>query len=812
MINFFTPSANDASLEYMSKIFGNVNGIIPGTGGTITLLGTMFRTFNAALLVVATLIVVYITVIGIMMTAHEGEFMKKWNSLWTPIKVVIGIAALVPTASGFCGLQIIMMWVIVQGVGAADTLWNTVLSFINTTGSPFAQINIASTGVASSVADIYKGLLCDESARATYPPPYVTSPQTGQYYCSTNNSWCGSPTNLDPGLTNVNNFNMGPNGSCGTLTYCNQETACNGPAPNNDSASLGCQTCKAQVTALANVITTLRDTANIYVKADYEYQNFYTNGYLANGKPNPAAKAPDWVNTYCTAQGISPALCRGPIHVSNTEVMPGSLPDPLAGAAVASKEVVTNVYWPYAVKPVVGNDNFITTGVNYYMNAIGTALSSYLASQAQNASALSGQFANAQLTGWLYAGAYYYTIAQVNKSNIQNTLPTLTVNVTDPQTGTPENPNSLMGYRNNFTAAGELIRAMQGTGEGPGGEATAILADGSSAIGTMMLSATNNSGANPLVQLAAAGYGLLFAAQILFFVFLYFSFGLGVISGINTFILGTGGFNPLAVATPVLMMILVPMLGGLLGVMVSMGATLGVYVPLIPYTIFTFGAIGWLMATIETMVAGPLVAIGILAPGGHHEILGKADHALMLMFNVFLRPSLMIFGLIAALLLASVVVTMINTMFFTVMFQIIGAGTGSLDTGSSNPSAGTAIAAAANPLELIIFLIAYVSLIISALNKCFAAIHIIPERVMTWIGGQAVSYGEAEGLGEVKRGVEAGAGAVGGGLKQGGQVAQSLGESKGKKKAYDAGKKAAQLTKDEEGGAGGTPPAGPTAT
>jgi len=780
MINFFTPAANDASLTYLANIFGNVNGVIP-SGSTVTLLGTMFKTFNSTVLAVAALIVVYMTVVGVMMTAHEGEFMKKWNSLWTPIRAVIGIAALIPTSSGFSGLQIIMMWVIVQGIGAADTLWNTVLSFVSTTGSPFAQISVTNAGVTTSLEDLFKGLTCDESARASHPPPYVTTPQTGQYYCNGSNSWCGTSNNIDASATSVNTFSMGPNSSCGTMQYCNQDAACNGSTADTESSSLGCQTCKAQVAALQSIITTLRGTADILINADYNYQNYYTNGYSAPGKPNSSAPQPDWLQAYCTSQSIAPDQCRGPVVDPTTmKLSPGGLPDPSAGSGTASNEVVSNVYWPYAVKPAIGNDNFINTSVSYYMNAINTALGTYLESQAQNTSPLSGQFSNAQNTGWLYAGAYYYTVAQVNKNNIQNTLPPLTLNVTDPQTGTANNPNTLQSYRNNFAAATQLISNANGSTSSPSSQTTAVMSDGANAIGTMMLNSTGGSGTNPLVQLAAAGYGLLLAAQVVFVVFMAVSLDLGLVSGVNGFVVGTGFFDPLAVATPVVQMIVVPILAALLGVMVTMGATLGVYVPLIPYIIFTLGAIGWFTSTIETMIAGPLVAVGILAPGGHHEILGKAEPAVMLLFNVFLRPSLMIFGLIAAMLLASVVVTMINAMFFNVMLQVVGTGTSSLDVNNPTASIGTSAASAANPLELIFFLIAYVLLIVAALNKCFAAIHIIPERVMRWMqGGQGEQYGEAEGLSETKRGVESGAASVGGGMRQGGQTVQEVGKAKG---------------------------------
>jgi hypothetical protein len=781
MINFFTPATNDASLTYLSTIFGNMNGVIPGTGGTLTILGTMFRTFNSIALAVGALIVVYITVVGVIMTAHEGEFMKKWNSLWTPIRTVIGIASLVPTASGFSGLQILMMWVIVQGVGAADTLWNTVLSYVNVAGSPYAQIQLHDVGVSQAVSDLYKGIVCDQTARATYSPPYVTSPQSGSYYCNAStNSFCSSTNNLDPAATSVNSFEFGPSGACGTLTYCNQSTLC------TDASSLKCMTCKAQVTALANIISTLRNVADIYIKADYDYQNYYYNGYLSVGTPNPDVPMPEGISAFCAAKGIPASLCRGPA-MQSSKTVPGGLSDddPLAGTGNASNAVVKDIYLPYFLQPVLGSDSFLDTGITYYMNAITTAVSTYLASQGSNDNTLPTQLANAQKTGWIFAGGYYYTLTQVNNNNLKDARPDLTTTMTDPQTGTPDNPNALQNYRNNFSASDVLINTMAGN-TSSGSAASNVVSSGAGAVTDTMIQVTSPGGSNPLVQLAAAGYALLFAAQITFAVFLAISLALGVISGLNAFVLGTGGFNPMAVATPVTYMILVPLTAALLGIMVSLGALLGVYVPLIPYVIFTFGAIGWLTSTIETMVAGPLVALAILAPGGHHEILGKAEPALMLLFNVFIRPSLMIFGLVAAMLLASVVLTMINAMFGQVLLQIIGTGTGSLDNSNGQLSQGLQIAAAAaNPLEMIFFLMAYVLLIIGALNKCFAAIHIIPERVMRWMGGQGEQYGESEGLGEMKRGIEGGAerGAALG--KEMGKTTEGVGEVKGKKQEAD---------------------------
>src|SRR3990167_2103914 len=137
-----------------------------------------------------------------------------------------------------------------------------------------------------------------------------------------------------------------------------------------------------------------------------------------------------------------------------------------------------------------------------------------------------------------------------------------------------------------------------------------------------------------------------------------------MIGFISLFAIGTGGVNPIGPAATFLYLVLAPPLLGFLGLLIAYGALLGVYIPLIPYVIFTFGVIGWMTSVIEAMVAGPLVALGILSPSGQHELLGKAEPALMLIFNIFLRPELMVFGLIFAMLLASVLVSLVNDTFW----------------------------------------------------------------------------------------------------------------------------------------------------
>src|SRR3990167_807160 len=226
MIEFFTPPATDQSVGYLATIFGDVGGVIPSNvaSGGMNILSVMFLTFNSVALTIGALIVVYMTVMGVIMTAHEGEFMKKWHSLWTPLRAVMGIAALIPTASGYCGLQILMMWVVVQGIGAADSVWSTALSYASAMGSPVVQAKIDNPGVLSSMQGLFAAITCDESARATYP---AISPTT-VYFCGKDGTptspFCGSDTIFRPTETS---YSFGPpQAACGKLTYCDKSKAC----------------------------------------------------------------------------------------------------------------------------------------------------------------------------------------------------------------------------------------------------------------------------------------------------------------------------------------------------------------------------------------------------------------------------------------------------------------------------------------------------------------------------------------------------------------------------------------------------------
>ena len=256
MSDLFALAANEGSSGsafFLSSLFGTVGNVLPVAGGTAgpAFLGTLFQVFNTAVLSLGSLIVTYTTFVSIVMTAHEGEFLgKKFHSMWIPLRTVMGIAALVPTASGYSYLQIGMMWFIIQGIGAADTIWTATVNYAlggGATNAASASSSAMSTAnTKAQLAQLFQDLSCQAAAKAT---------DSSGFYCydNPNKSFCMETENTMLTFPAAGQaYQMGPGGSCGSLT-------------------LGTS---AQNQALQNIVITLGEVANQLVSVDNSYAAF----------------------------------------------------------------------------------------------------------------------------------------------------------------------------------------------------------------------------------------------------------------------------------------------------------------------------------------------------------------------------------------------------------------------------------------------------------------------------------------------------------------------------------------------------------
>ena len=187
-----------------------------------------------------------------------------------------------------------------------------------------------------------------------------------------------------------------------------------------------------------------------------------------------------------------------------------------------------------------------------------------------------------------------------------------------------------------------------------------------------------------------------------------------------------------------------PILFGATVPLMVLGLVLSVYAPMIPFLIFLLASINWIIGIIEAMVAAPVVALGIAHPVGH-DVLGRAELCLMLIFAVMVRPAAMIFGFIFAVMLCYVTFPLFNYIFLYFM-QTFFAHT-ILSIGGK----GAAI-------SIFFALMLYCYVILNFITQAFSMIYIIPNKVMRWIGVPVDRADEEQWLEEVKGGVEDAAG------------------------------------------------------
>lgn len=121
--DLFEVSCSDRSMSnYLVPLFGS---LFEQCGGTRGPLETALGVVNAGVLTIAGIMLAYVLIVGVMQTAQDGEMLgKRWSSMWLPIRTVLGIGLVVPLAGGYCVAQLIVGFLIGQGVGLANQTWS----------------------------------------------------------------------------------------------------------------------------------------------------------------------------------------------------------------------------------------------------------------------------------------------------------------------------------------------------------------------------------------------------------------------------------------------------------------------------------------------------------------------------------------------------------------------------------------------------------------------------------------------------------------------------------------------------------------
>ncbi len=154
--------------------------------------------------------------------------------------------------------------------------------------------------------------------------------------------------------------------------------------------------------------------------------------------------------------------------------------------------------------------------------------------------------------------------------------------------------------------------------------------------------------------------------------------------------------------------------------------------PFLPFIYFLFAVSGWVKSIFEAIVAMPLWALAHIRIDGEGLPGRDAANGYYLLFEIFLRPILILFGLISSIIIFSSLVTMLNDIFDLVVSNVSGFDLESELSGGAN-----LIDYMRGPLDEFFLTAIYVIICYMMALSCFKLIDLIPNNILRW-GGSAV--------------------------------------------------------------------------
>lgn len=739
-------ACTDRSVSMLRDIFGPViDALVQGTdpntvSASANVIATMMSFFNSGILVIGSLIVSYIAVMGITNTAADGEAMgKSWSSLWTPVRIVAGGAVLLPTASGYSFIQLVVLLFSLWGVGFANGTFkagmaigilspNGVVQGVNDPGQFYGLRDFAKQYLAASY--------CAKAANTLYRAPDGTGPQVMANGTADKTTTKSGRTEYLFEIKDRNTVTNLAGGApfCGTVkiaTYAAQ--------PSNDATG---------IEAALEQLRTSTQTAKVTVAAAMMVQ------------------LDAWVNTWPNRMGDA-----GWTSVDSTRFnqIVNTAEQSVATALMAQMST---------------GETGIKTGFNSFANSltadgwamaggwfqrvgevrgrISSTLSESVGSVGQPSfSALPSDAAASELTSSVTTVTEAINKKAEEKANFKpstNGLNDLT-NVMPADAKSDVNIGSIQNSVDSKISlyVNGLMESMVQIVTGAGGTGVTPLCG---TAGTMGGSLNRMKCVGDYLTVARAGIG---AADV---AIKTSATALRIVAGALSSVKGVGtGLDLDKIVTPIwdwVIEVPVKQLAMMAAYIEPMAFYFGVFLPSLPYTIFMIVVVGWILAVVQSLIAAPLWAVMHMTPD--RTFIGSQSQGYLLLLSLFARPALSVVGLFAAILVSDPIIDFIAKGFFSMRGAVV----------TSTGTVGTI----ASFLTFAWWFMVFGLTLLPVLYMTFGLPQILPDHVLKWIGAGIGDLGETSASGEMRRGMQSAAaagGSSGGGGSAAGRIAGSGG-------------------------------------
>lgn len=693
----------------------------------------MFQIYSIGLLTIAMIIFSYFAVAILIETAESGTpFGKRYQHLWAPLRMVMALALLIPIANGLNAAQYMVMYAAKWGSGFATTGWTLFVTeatvaaggtLLGNTNSLIAVPNAPPVNNLLEFATVMSACRAGEASG-------VNSRRVQAYVVFPDQAGPASRADL-VGLTYADAIQRSGYGNI-HYVFGVYETDDGTPTGNPRYSSFpgqvdpACGELVLQITDVDDV----NSPGSRYILE--QYHRLITIMWL-----DIDTLGASWAAGYQSMGTMGYGFIR--------RLFPGDIRDQYGGIPDTQ-----DPNYPKATAfDLNGHREFYATEVT---NIIQAGIAIQVTSPAWLAMV---QY------GWAGAGIWYNNVARLNGTILAaaHSLPQIrkypaameyvaTQRLMERQEGTgPErhNPELSNGKSIKFNppklqhmayALYEAQKAWEGSYTSvPAGGANPALDAINAIFGTEgLFELSENTNTHPLAGLVAIGKSLVDSSIRN----LGAAAGAGILGGVANFFKEVQPMGKLLIsassATLQISMIAF-----------SIGFLLFYVLPFIPFLYFFFAVGGWVKGIFESMVAVPLWALAHIRIDGEGLPGDAARGGYFMIFEIFLRPLMIVFGLLAAITIFSAQVKILNEIWPLVTSNLTGFNA----TTAKGIAAGEvgSLTYARSVVDKFFFTVMYAIVVYMMGMASFKLIDMLPDKVMRWMGTDASGFSDQSSTG-----------------------------------------------------------------
>lgn len=714
---FGTESGDSYSSIFLNQIFGPLFPT-PGNEGLPTVFSSIIGYFNVIMLVVGGILFFYNVSVGILQSAHEGSVLgQRWSSLWAPLRVIfaVGLMVPVPNLGGYNLAQAGIAYLVRGATNIASSVWVTSAELIMTnkvavTTSP-ARLDpgliktIFDNAACEAVAEYQFSQASGSSGEQPLRIEYVSLSPEDIGERSQWEKWGWASFSYE--LTRQSQVVGGDDpraGICGSYT-----------TPEMPEFIV-----KALYEAEANEITIADSNVEALIAA---FQAAHLDALdVLRSKIN---------------EGL-----RGNGNEVLMQIADASAPLPDLTPTIVGAIEAANMTLEEGVKNVLS----IASGQAPQDGEEGTLRVEMHGQKARDAmlNRIRGNCVEAEGTatkcygeGWIGAGSWYMMMARINNEISSLTRATATATGPDDSRGayilTQDMPSEgwFSGYQDasyaaieeqnlltarfneafensavglatfGFSLSTEQLENLNETTE-PDSILSSIPGldwDMTSLMhGWLAITSPSYWGSDPMMGITSIGQSMLNAGTALF--------GIGLLSGAEIKVLGTG----VSIPTGIAVMLLAPTTALIAG-----GGTLAFVLPLTPFIFWIMAVSGYFLLVVEAVIAVNLWAIGHMRMDGEGISGEGGRNGWLMILALLMTPVLMVFGFLVGMTLFRITTALMDAGIYQAVSGIIGAGP------------------FVTLWAMVIYTMTTAMVYMMVLERSFSLVADLPGRVLRWI-------------------------------------------------------------------------------